>query len=338
MNDLSDPRYVGITTTIPVEIVLAAGLVPVDLNNIFIAAPKAAELVARAELDGYPRSVCGWIRGLYSTALACGVRRVIAVTQGDCSQTHAMMETWEAQGIEVVPFAYPYDRDAGLLRAQMARLAERLGTTMDAAEEVRRTLAPVRRAVARIDELTWTRGTVTGLENHLWQVQCSDFNGDPEGFAREVETFLTEAGHREPGAEKMRIGYAGVPPIMPDLYGFLEERGACVVFNEVQRQFTMADSLDADLVEQYRRYTYPYSVFGRLEDIGRNVEVRRIEGLIHYVQSFCFRQIEDMLVKRAMKLPVLTLEGDAPGPLDARNRLRLEAFVETLQARRRVRR
>jgi benzoyl-CoA reductase/2-hydroxyglutaryl-CoA dehydratase subunit BcrC/BadD/HgdB len=338
MPDLSDPRYIGITTTIPVEIVLAAGLVPVDLNNLFIAAPNAAELVARAELDGYPRSVCGWIRGLYSTALACGVRRVLAVTQGDCSQTHAMMETWEAQGIEVVPFAYPYDRDAELLRAQMTRLAERLGTTMEAAEDVRRALAPVRKNVARIDELTRTRGSVTGLENHLWQVQCSDFNGDPERFAREVEAFLAEAEQRAPGPEMLRIGYAGVPPIMPDIYGFLENRGARVVFNEVQRQFTMADSLDVDLVEQYRRYTYPYSVFGRLEDIGRNLEARRIEGLIHYVQSFCFRQIEDMLVKRSVTTPTLTLEGDAPSPLDARNRLRLEAFLETLQARRKVRR
>ena len=157
-------------------------------------------------------------------------------------------------------------------------------------------------------------------------------------FARDVEAFLAEVEAREPGAEMLRLGYAGVPPIMPDLYGFLEERGARVVFNEVQRQFTMADSLDADVVEQYRRYTYPYSVFGRLEDIGRNIEARRIEGLVHYVQSFCFRQIEDMLVKRAVTVPVLTLEGDAPGPLDARNRLRLEAFVEALRARRKARR
>jgi benzoyl-CoA reductase/2-hydroxyglutaryl-CoA dehydratase subunit BcrC/BadD/HgdB len=336
MPDLSDPRYVGITTTIPAEIVFAAGLVPVDLNNIFIAAPSAAELVARAELDGYPRNVCGWIRGLYSTALACSVRRVIAVTQGDCSQTHAMMETWEAQGIEVVPFAYPYDRDVELLRAQMARLAERLGTSLAAAEAVRQGLAPIRRSVARLDELTWRAGTVTGFENHLWQVQCSDFGGDPKRFEAELGAFLAEVEAREPGPPMLRLGYAGVPPIIPDLYDFLEGHGARVVFNEVQRQFTMADAADVDLVEQYRRYTYPYSVFGRLEDINRNLGARGIEGLVHYVQSFCFRQIEDMLVKRALTVPVLTLEGDSPSALDARNRLRLEAFVETLRARRRA--
>ncbi len=31
---------VGLTTTIPVEVVLAAGLTPVDLNNLFIADPR----------------------------------------------------------------------------------------------------------------------------------------------------------------------------------------------------------------------------------------------------------------------------------------------------------
>ena len=32
---------VGLTTTIPVEVVLAANLTPVDLNNLFIADPLA---------------------------------------------------------------------------------------------------------------------------------------------------------------------------------------------------------------------------------------------------------------------------------------------------------
>ena len=33
---------VGFTTTIPVEVLLAAGQEPVDLNNLFIAAPLPA--------------------------------------------------------------------------------------------------------------------------------------------------------------------------------------------------------------------------------------------------------------------------------------------------------
>lgn len=328
--DLSAPHFIGLTTTVPVEVILAAGLVPVDLNNVFISSAAPQELVTAAELAGYPRNVCGWIRGLYSTALACGLRRVVAVTQGDCSQTHAMMETWEEHGIEVIPFAFPYDRDRELLRAQIERFAERLGTTLEAAEKVRENLIPLRRRVACLDLLTWREHKVSGYENHLWQVQCSDFNGDPVRFSDRLEAFLAEAQAREPSPPLLRLAFVGVPPIFADLYSFLESLGARILFNETQRQFTMADSLDCDLVGQYLNYTYPYSIFFRLQDIRRNVALRRIDGIIHYVQSFCFRQIQDALIRRSLSVPVLTLEGDVPGPLDARSRLRLEAFVESL--------
>lgn len=334
--DLSDRRYVGLTTTIPVEAVFAAGLIPVDLNNIFISSADPLALVRQAELEGYPRNCCGWIRGLYATAIACGIKRVIAVVQGDCSQTHAMMETWQAAGIEVIPFAYPYERNREVLEAEIRRLCARLGCRVEEAEEVRAELAPVRRKLALLDELTWREHKVTGQENHLWLVQSSDFNGAPDRFAGELERFLAEASRRERRPPAIRLGYVGVPPIITDLYEFLEGAGARVVYNETQRQFAMLDGLDEpDLVGQYLAYTYPYAIFMRLEDINAQVEARRLDGLIHYVQSFCYRQIQDALVKRSVGVPVLTVEGDAPGPLDSRTRLRLEAFVEVLTARQR---
>ena len=52
-------RRIGITTTLPVEVVYAAGCVPVDLNNIFITSPDAPRLVAEAEQKGFPRTACG---------------------------------------------------------------------------------------------------------------------------------------------------------------------------------------------------------------------------------------------------------------------------------------
>jgi len=194
-------------------------------------------------------------------------------------------------------------------------------------------LRRLRGKVAQVDALTWQAGTVTGLENHLYQVSCSDFDGDPVAFEARVDDFLSQAAERRPRQWPLRLAFLGVPPIYDDLYDFLESHGACVVYNEVQRQFTMADSLDCDLLEQYRRYTYPYDIFGRVEDIQRQVALRRVDGIIHYVQSFCFRQIQDTILRQELDLPLLTLEGDMPGPLDGRNRLRLEAFLETLEAR-----
>jgi len=166
-------------------------------------------------------------------------------------------------------------------------------------------------------------------------VCCSDFNGDPDRFAGQVGDFLEIAREREPVRGGVRIGVAGVPTIYSDLYEFVEGLDARVVFNEVQRQFTMADCLDCDLLEQYRRYTYPYQLAGRVEDIARQARLRGLDGIIHYTQAFCFRQIHDLLLKRKLDLPVLALEGENPCPLDARSRLRVEAFIETLLARRR---
>lgn len=327
---------VGMTTTIPVEVVLAAGHRPVDLNNIFINDPDPAGLVRTAELAGYPRTACAWIKGLYALLQKHRVDEVIMVVEGDCSQTHAMMETLRDDGVTLVPFAFPYDRDPERLRHEIQRLLDHFGVSWPAAEQVREELAPLRRKVARLDEMTWQTGTVSGFENHLFQVSCSDFGGDIAAFEADVDAVLTEAASRPARDWKLRLGYVGVPPIYSDLYSFLEERQVLVAYNEVQRQFAMADGLDGDLLSQYIHYTYPYDIFGRLEDIGREVERRRLDGIVHYVQSFCFRQIQDIMIRSRLSCPVLTLEGDAPGPLEGRNRLRLEAFLETLEARRRA--
>lgn len=326
---------IGLTTTIPVEVVLAAGHQPVDLNNIFITDAAPERLVARAETDGYPRTACAWIKGIYAVALKHEIGTIIAVTQGDCAQTHAMIETLSEAGVRIIPFAYPYDRDEDLLRVQIERLCAHLGVTWTEAEQQRELLRPIRAKVAELDLMTWRDGLVNGLENHYYQVCCSDFNGDPGRFESELDEFLDSAREREPAAETVRLGIAGVPTIYSDLYDFIEGLGARVVFNEVQRQFTMADALEDGLLTQYRRYTYPYQLAGRLADLREQMQVRGIDGLIHYTQAFCFRQIQDLLLKRNLDLPVLSLEGESPGPLDARTRLRIEAFVETLTARRR---
>lgn len=324
-------RKIGLTTTVPVEIIYAAGCIPVDLNNVFITSPHPQQLVEEAELAGYPRNVCAWIKGIYSTVLQSReIKAVIAVTQGDCSNTHALMETLELAGIEVIPFAFPFDRDYDLLRMQMEKLMERLGTTWREVLAVRRQLLRIRQKVWKIDELTWRKDLVSGWDNHLYQVNCSDFKGDPGAYEKEVDEFLAGLTAASPAPAGLRLGYIGVPPIMDDIYDYLEERGARVVFNETQRQFTMPFETE-DLVEQYRLYTYPYGVFYRLEDIRREIAKRKIDGIIHYAQSFCFRQIEDLIVRERIKLPVLTMEGDRPNRLDARTRMRIDAFLEMIR-------
>ncbi|HOP40120.1 MAG TPA: 2-hydroxyacyl-CoA dehydratase family protein [Geobacteraceae bacterium] len=322
----------GFTTTIPLEILVAAGRIPVDLNNLFISGGKSQELIEAAEAYGFPRNICGWIKGIFGSLIESGIREIIAVTEGDCSNTRALMEVLSLYGIRTVPFAYPHDRDPRVLRGEIERLMAHFGVDWDRVNQAGERLEKIRKKIREIDRLTWREGLVSGQENHYFQVASSDMNGSPEAYEAEVDQFLRELSSRTPFREEIRLAYIGVPPIIDDLYPFIETHGARVVFNETQRQFAMPYGI-SDLVERYRAYTYPYDIFFRLADIRREIAARGIHGMIHYVQSFCFRQIEDMVVRQQIDLPILTLEGDKPGPLDARSKIRIESFLELLGER-----
>ncbi|MGA9755629.1 MAG: 2-hydroxyacyl-CoA dehydratase [Desulfobaccales bacterium] len=321
----------GLTTTIPVEVVLAAGLTPVDLNNLFIADPAALARVSQAEAAGLPRTLCAWIKGIYAALKAHPeIRAVIAACQGDCSNTQALGEILTAEAIEVIHFKFPYPRDREQLAREITTLMARLGATPDAVARVQARLAPLRRQLRRLDRLTWETGQVSGRENFQWLIATSDFASDLTAYEQQLTAFLQEAERRPPANGRVRLGFAGIPPIFTDLWAYLEELGAAVVFHEFPRQFSMPYET-ADLVDQYLRYTYPYDIWGRLADLREAAATRRLDGLVHYTQSFCFRQMFDQILRDQLPLPILTIEGDRPTPLDSRTRMRLEAFVDVLR-------
>jgi benzoyl-CoA reductase/2-hydroxyglutaryl-CoA dehydratase subunit BcrC/BadD/HgdB len=157
-------------------------------------------------------------------------------------------------------------------------------------------------------------------------------NQDCKTFEEELDSFLAKSKTRKVFKEDIRLGYIGVPPIFSDLYTFIEGLEGRVVFNETQRQFSMPYP-SSTLLEQYLKYTYPYDIFSRIDDIKQELSRRKIDGLIHYVQSFCFRQIEDTILKKSLAIPILTIEGDQPSPIDSRTKMKLEVFLEMLRGK-----
>jgi benzoyl-CoA reductase/2-hydroxyglutaryl-CoA dehydratase subunit BcrC/BadD/HgdB len=303
---------------------------PVDLNNLFIGGVNPASVVRRAERAGLPRNCCSWTKGIFETAVEAGIKRVVGVTGGDCSNTVALMELMEDVGIEVIPFAFPPKPDRTELSREVGRLAGRLGCEPEAADEQYDSLKHVRRDLAEIDRLTWEECKITGGENYDLLLTASDMDaGNVKGFGERVKDFLSETLLREPRPPEVRLGLMGVPPIFSGLFDFLTDRGADVVYNEMPRQFAIISNT-ADVVSAYTEYTYPYGISARLDDVKAEVKRRDISGVINYVQSFCYRHIEDILVKRYLDVPVLTLEGDRPGPLSAQTALRVECFLEML--------
>jgi benzoyl-CoA reductase/2-hydroxyglutaryl-CoA dehydratase subunit BcrC/BadD/HgdB len=322
------PR-VGLTTTIPVEIVYAAGLTPVDLNNLFIASPDPGAFLEIAENAGFPRTVCSWIKGIYGAVVDTGIDRVIAVTGGDCSNAVALAEVLEARGVRVHRFDYPLDRDRVLLKRAMELLMEEMGVSWDMVAGAALRLDRIREKLRRLDSMTFEDNVVSGRENHEFLVGSSDFGSDPDSYEQALDAFLGEAAGRSPFTSPLRLGLAGVPAVFDDIYDVLEQLGAGVVFNEVQRQFSIPGG-GPDLVDRYLAYTYPYGLKQRLADIAAAVRERRLDGIIHYTQTFCHRQIHDILLRETLDIPVLTLEGDRPGPIDGRTLTRVETFLEVL--------
>ncbi len=326
---MENDARIGITSTVPVEVIFAAGSTPVDINNLFITAAQPASLVRRAKMDGFPDTTCSWICGLYGAVMERGIRRVVGVTGGDCAETLALMEVLAHRGVEVIPFAYPHDRDRARLREEIHDFAARLGTDVNAAERVKTRLDAVRARPHMLDELLWKEDRATGEEVRLVELMASDFNGDPDAYAAMAGEKIAEIQAREPVRSRVRLGVLGVPPIVTDLYDWIERDGVRVVYSEVERQFTLP--VPGTLEESYRAYTYPYGIYARLDDIEREVRARRIDGVIHYVQAFCFRGIEDLVLRSRLTVPVLTLQGDLPTRVTETMKIRIEAFTDMLK-------
>ncbi len=320
---------IGLTTTVPVEIILAAGYTPVDMNNIFMSSDNPALAIDKAEDFGFPGNSCGFIKGIFSSVFNKSIKKVIAPVWGDCSNTHALCQILKGQNIEVIEFAYPWDRRAEKLKSEMERLCEYFGIGFEQAEKYYNKLKTIRQALKRLDDMT-VDGRVTGEENFSYLISSSDFNGDTEKYMRALNTFLQTASERKPGLSGKRLAILGVPPIFTDLHSVLSEFGAQTVYNEVVYEFAMIRSLDIPFVDCYINYTYPYGMENRLKVILPELKRRKIDGVVHYTQCFCFRQIEDILLRQNIDIPVLTIEGDRPGPVDARTRMRIENFMELL--------
>ena len=322
---------IGFTTSIPIEVLIAAGKRPVDLNNVFISQSDSLKRVQEAEKKGFPATCCAWMKGIYATVSELDLEEIIAVVRGDCSQTQALMEILQMEGVSVLPFAYPYDRSFTSMHEEILKLQAHFGVKEAEVAEAKKSLDRIREKLNTIDQLTWQDGLVSGHENHQFLVAASDMKGDPAGFEKEVSDFIDQVERRTPWKDEksIRLGYLGVPPIWDDFYDKVEGQGVRIVFNEIQRQFSMP-YLAPDITGQYLLFTYPYDIFFRLKDIRKEMANRQIDGFIHYGQAFCFRQMEDKIFRHYLPKPILTLEGDRPESLDARAQIRIEAFVEML--------
>jgi benzoyl-CoA reductase/2-hydroxyglutaryl-CoA dehydratase subunit BcrC/BadD/HgdB len=324
-------KKIGITTTVPIEILISKGYAPVDLNNLFINDENYFKYIDLAEKDGFPKNTCAFIKGIYGVCIEKGIREVVGVFEGDCSNTKALLEVLKLKGIDVYPFSYPVSHCLEDVRLEIKKFMDLFEVSLEEVQATRLRLGEIRNMAKKIDSLTWVDGKATGFENHLYQVSMSDFGGDWILFRNDIESAITEIEKREARKFPIRLGFIGVPPMTGDLFNFVEKFGAEFVYNEVQREFAFPRwDKSKDIFEQYFDYTYPYDIGFRLSEIESQIELRKIDAVVHYTQAFCYRAIEDIIIRKKLSVPVLTLEGDKLNILDARSKLRIEAFLDML--------
>lgn len=316
----------------PSEILYAAGVVPVDMNNLFITAEKYDEYIERAERDGFPKSMCAWIKGIYGAVLDHEMDTLIGVVEGDCSNTKVLLEVLERKGVKMIPFGFPHGKEMASMEHQIETLRLQMGVSKTAVEEWRQKLGKIRDLGIEMDELSYKSNQLSGFENHLFLVSFSDFMNDPDAYEKMLKEKIADAKSRNPYQDKIRLGYIGVPPMQSDLYDYLESMKARVVYNEVQREFMFPRWAESENVtKQYLNYTYPYDLSSRLVDMKHQIIDRQLDAIIHYTQAFCHKAAEDMIIKSELNVPVLQIEGDKLNVLDARTKLRIEAFVDMLK-------
>ncbi|NFA61800.1 2-hydroxyacyl-CoA dehydratase [Clostridium sporogenes] len=324
-------KKIGLTTTVPIEVLIASGYTAIDLNNMFIASENYLKYIDTAERDGFPKSLCAWIKGIYGACLENDINEIVGVMEGDCSNTKALIDVFKLKGIKVYPFSFPHSHELSDVEFHIRKFMEIFNADEDRVEEIRKRLNKVRNLARKIDKMTYIDNKVNSFENHLYQVSLSDFNGNIDEFEYKLKKAIEDIDKREPIDKGLRLAYIGVPPMTGDIYDFVENLNARFVYNEVQREFSFPRGIEAiNIFQQYYDYTYPYDMEFRIKELKKQIKERKIDAIIHYTQAFCHRAVEDIVLKKELNIPILNIEGDKLNTLDARTKLRLEAFLDML--------
>ncbi|TCK92818.1 benzoyl-CoA reductase/2-hydroxyglutaryl-CoA dehydratase subunit BcrC/BadD/HgdB [Natranaerovirga hydrolytica] len=324
-------KKIGITTTVPIEVLIAANYQPIDLNNVFVTSSNYQEYIEIAEREGFPKSSCAWIKGIYGVCIKEDINEIIGVMEGDCSNTKSLLEVLSLKGIKIHSFSFPHSHSLEDVTNEIQKFMKRFHVEETSVEKIRIQLKGVREKAKKIDELTYKENKVSGFENHLYQISLSDCNGNVESFEQALDDFIKQAQSREKNCKSLRLAYIGVPPMTADLYDYVENYDAQFVYNEVQREFAFPRYDQANTIfEQYYDYTYPYENDYRLAELKKEISKRKIDAIIHYTQAFCHRAIEDIYLKNKLDIPILHIEGDKINTLDARTKLRIEAFLDMI--------
>jgi predicted peroxiredoxin len=304
---------IGITALVPPELIYLTGNVPLDLNNFV------------PYVEYFPRyKLCAWTAIWRDIVIEKKlVEKVVVVAGGDCHNSLVDGQKIEMSGIDTHYFFYPFSGDEKMLKEEFSKLLLFLGDARCA--DAFRMVHDVKKLGLEIDKRR-NMARVSAKQAFDFMIKLSDLGSNPEtmvSMAKMIED--TELGHLP------RVALIGVPPIYRDFHEVAQQSGLHIVFDELPYEFARISGQSIqELIKNYSTYTFARPVSFRITYLQKELERRKVDGVIHYTQYACHHVLEDDVLRKALPYPFLTVQGDLPGNTPAQIRLRLEAFAEML--------
>jgi len=221
-------------------------------------------------------------------------------------------------------FFYPFDGDPAYLESQLHKLRDFLGN-IESPEKPGQIMA-LKKLGQEIDKKR-ASGRLSSGDAFRIMISFSDMMGDLDKFREAISSI------KEQNIEmNNKIALIGVPPIFHDFHDIAQSLGLHVVFDELPNEFLRHSGTDIhEIARDYCNYTFARPLDFRIQFLRKELEKRKIDGVIHYTQFACHHMLEDEIMREKLDYPMLTIQGDLPGKTPEQVKLRLEAFREVLE-------
>lgn len=306
---------IGITALVPPELIYACGGAPFDVNNVIPLSKK------------YPKNkLCAWTAIWKEILLQkeVNIDSLVVVAGGDCHNALVDGQKVAMSGLPTHFFFYPFDGDPEYLESQLLKLSEFLGGIIS--PEKFKEIRALKELGLDIDKKR-NLGKISGSEAFKILVSSSDLLGSPDKYRRA----LAAVKERDIRIDN-KVAMIGVPPIYYDFHDIAQELDLHIAFDELPYEFIRHGGADIhEIALDYCDYTFARPLDFRLTFLQKELEKRKVDGIIHYTQFACHHMLEDEIIRRELDYPILTIQGDTPGETPQQIKLRLEAFREMLE-------
>jgi hypothetical protein len=115
---------------------------------------------------------------------------VIGIIQAIAQTTHSLLVSLIRRRNEDLPFLLPSRAGLRCIEPGNQAFGRAFRGEPGATPTDEKRLDEIRKKLVLLDELTWKERLVSGAENHYWLINSSDFNGDPDIYEEQLDSFI----------------------------------------------------------------------------------------------------------------------------------------------------